>query len=462
MSFDDLTTYYQANETVVTGLALLTLVGLMLLTANRMRKMSAHRATLLVANLLTVVAAGLATAVSASGMWKFFTDILGDSPLRYAFFWFIEVALFASALLARARLLRDPANASTGVDGIAVWVFAALTASLSATDADSVREVCLRLAAPLVAAWMWERALAAERNARTGTTNRRIHWTLTVERVFVWLHLAEAQGRDVTEVDRIRRRARLGRARLNLYLLQNKKNTSAWRLRRAHTKVVRRAMQAAEHTGLAAIPDAATEREAIQMYMATIYGIVDATSPQAVAHLNAWHTSPAPAVADDVDLSRDNAPAPAAVLAIPATMLPARVNGHDLPTSDAIGFELAADDPEAAQLAAERDRVPADATLQGRDDDPEAQADDDTTDDDEDEDDDETILADDANTSAVAAMRRFWDAEVSQGRVPTGAKLSRAASVPPATGLGRRMRRRWIKELPEQARRPLAQAGDHR
>ncbi|MFF0654724.1 hypothetical protein [Micromonospora tulbaghiae] len=148
MNFDDLTALYQANQNVITGLALLILVGLLLLTANRMRKMTAHRATLLVANLLTIVAAGLATAVSASGMWKFFTDILGDSPLRYAFFWFMEVALFASALLARARLLHDPANASTGVDGIAVWVFAALTASLSATDADSFREVCLRLAAP--------------------------------------------------------------------------------------------------------------------------------------------------------------------------------------------------------------------------------------------------------------------------------------------------------------------------
>ncbi|MEU0150642.1 hypothetical protein [Micromonospora fulviviridis] len=290
MNFDDLTALYQANQNVITGLALLVLVGLLLLTANRMRKMTAHRATLLVANLLTIVAAGLATAVSASGMWKFFTDILGDSPLRYAFFWFIEVALFASALLARARLLRDPANASTGVDGIAVWVFAALTASLSATDADSFREVCLRLAAPLVAAWMWERALAAERNARTGTSTRRIHLTLTVERVLVWLRLAEAKGRDVTEVDRVRRRARLGRARLHLYLLQNKKKTSAWRLRRAHTKVIRRAMQAAEHIGLADIPEAASEREAIQMYMATIYGIIDATTPEAVAHLNAWAT----------------------------------------------------------------------------------------------------------------------------------------------------------------------------
>jgi len=46
-------------------------------------------------------------------------------------------------------------------------------------------------------------------------------------------------------------------------------------------------------------------------------------------------------------------------------------------------------------------------------------------------------------------MRRFWDREVASGRVPTGAELSRAAGVPPNTGLGRRKRREWEAELPE-------------
>ncbi|MEU4593279.1 hypothetical protein [Micromonospora aurantiaca (nom. illeg.)] len=453
MNFDDLTALYLANRNVITGLALLVLVGLLLLTANRMRKMTAHRATLLVANLLTIVAAGLATAVSASGMWKFFTDILGDSPLRYAFFWFIEVALFASALLARARLLRDPANASTGVDGIAVWVFAALTASLSATDADSFREVCLRLAAPLVAAWMWERALAAERNARAGTSTRRIHLTLTLERVLVWLHLAEAQGRDVTEVDRVRRRARLGRARLHLYLLQNKKKTSAWRLRRAHTNVIRRAMQAAEHIGLADIPEATSEREAIQMYMATIYGIIDATTPEAVAYLNAWAT-PETAPAHEATRLIGHSPEAAPALTEPAQ----RVNGHTISATDAAGTDLggedtpeivvtakAADDPGPGASGSTPDgHQPDDEVLDDRDGD--AEDDDETQDD----------------LSAVAAMRRFWDTETSQGRIPTGAELSRAAGVPPATGLGRRKRRAWEAELPDHLRRPLAHTGDSR
>jgi hypothetical protein len=59
---------------------------------------------------------------------------------------------------------------------------------------------------------------------------------------------------------------------------------------------------------------------------------------------------------------------------------------------------------------------------------------------------------DEATSSAVAAMRKFWDIKTSQGHVPTGAELSRAAGVPPATGLGRRKRRKWAPELPESVK----------
>ncbi|SCE63742.1 hypothetical protein GA0070216_10130 [Micromonospora matsumotoense] len=458
MNLNDLTALYQDNQTLVTSLAALSAVGMLLLIANRMRKMAAHRATLLMANILTVIAAALATAVSSSGMWKVFTDILGESPLRYAFFWFIEIALFASALLARARLLREPEKGSTGVDGAAVWVFALLTASLSALDADSFSEVCLRLAAPLVAAWMWERALAAERSARLGRTATRINWTITLERVFVWLRLAEAQGRDVTEVDRARRRARLGRARLNLHLLQSKKKASAWRLRRAHNKVIRQAMQAAEHTGLADFPGAADEREAIQMYMATLYGFVTATTPEAVAHLNAWRstdTSEPHAVADALYAMTPTIPV--------AEVVSQSVNGHDLASNSSAGAEGRVERSQEQEIApqdgdddASADRVnPVGA---GRPQRPVWQPESPPiTEDLLDEDDDTDSESD---LSAVDAMRRFWDTEVGKGRIPTGAELSRAARVPPATGLGRRKRREWESELPDELRRPFAHAGD--
>lgn len=479
MNIDDLSTFYHANETLLTTLAILAGLGLLLAIARRTRRMKEHRLTLLLANFLTISAAALATMVSASGMWKFFTDVLGPSPLRIVFFAYIEVALFASALLARAQLLREPEKGSTGVDGVAVWVLAGLTASLSALDADSFREVCLRLVAPLVAAWMWERALAAERSVRLGRTATGIHWAVTLERIFVWLRLAEAQGRDVSEVDRARRRARLGRARLNLYLLQNKKKTAAWRLRHAHTKVIRQAMQAAEHIGLADFPEAANERDAIQMYMATLYGFVDATSPDAVAHLNAWQPgavirrSDGGALAathngagDGADPDRFAAPPGSTIpLTDPA---PHRSNGHGIDDKTSKPCTLAApsngggpgesrsgphergldhpehdgsplDEPLHQHGQAASPREAPSSTRYG-----ESPTDDDA---------DRVVgIQEGADTSAVAAMRRFWDSETAKGRIPTGAELSRAAGVPPSTGLGRRKRREWAADLPEQVK----------
>jgi len=488
MTFDNLSTFYNTNQPLLVSLGALAAVGLLLLVANRLRAMKEHRATLLVANLLTIIAAGLATMVSASGMWKFFTDILGATPLRIALFAFIEIALFASALLARSRLLREPDKGTTGVDGVAVWVLAGLTATLSALDSDSFREVCLRLVAPLVAAWMWERALAAERNVRLGKISRRINWAITPERILVWLRLAEASDRDVTEVDRARRRAKLGRTRLHLHLLQSKKSY-AWRVRRAHRAVIRQAMAAAEHIGLADIPDAANERQAMQMYMATLYGFVDATSPQAVAHLNAWRYETEPRHATDEavrsaaidhridgDVAATNPYSTNGVKVLTSTLTgpaaredtddttaragrPEHLNCHQVGIVTAgteVTMPQAGNDPEpmghrhSAELAALGQQLDLDDKT------PQAQelpaTDRVRTDELDDEDDDDLTGADrpddEADRTAVAAMRRYWDSETAVGRIPTGAQLSRAAGVPPSTGLGRRKRREWEAELP--------------
>lgn len=476
MNIDDLRPLYYANETLLTTLAILAGLGLLLAIARRTRRMKEHRLTLLLANILTIAAASLATMVSASGMWKFFTDVLGPSPLRVVFFAYIEIALFASALLARARLLREPEKGSTGVDGVAVWVLAGLTASLSALDADSFREVCLRLVAPLVAAWMWERALAAERSVRLGRTATGIHWAVTLERIFVWLRLAEAQGRDVSEVDRARRRARLGRARLNLHLLQNKEKAAAWRLRRAYNKVVRQAMQAAEHIGLADFPEAANERDAIQMYMATLYGFVGATSPDAVAHLNAWRPGAAIRRSDGAALAATHNDAgdianPERFAATPGSTIPLtdpaphRSNDHGLDDKTSEPSTLAASSnggpgesrsgPRERGLDhPEHDSFPLDKPLHQhgqaaspREAPSSTRYGETPTDDDSDR---VVGIHEDPDTSAVAVMRRFWNSETAKGRIPTGAELSRAAGVPPSTGLGRRKRREWAADLPEQ------------
>ena len=490
MTFDDINALYTANQALIASLGALAGVAVLLVAANRLRAMKEHRATLLVANILTIIAAALATAVSASGMWKFFTDILGETPLRIVFFAFIEIALFASALLARSRLLRDPEKGTTGIDGIAVWVLAGLTATLSALDSDSFREVCLRLVAPLVAAWMWERALAAERNVRLGKAARRINWAITPERIFVWLRLAEASDRDVSQVDRARRRAKLGRARLHLHLLQSRK-TFTWRVRRAHRNVVRQAMQAAEHVGLADFPDAANEREAMQMYMATVYGFVDATSPQAVAHLNAWQAASQPQhiaartqatrrattglngtnhAEDDTTAATANGVNGTKVLAglldgqaalddISHTathqLQGGQANGRRALAGTAVPEFITAEEPDAS---ARRHGPDVDAFSHDLDLDglgfqaaapPATQVDGTDELEPEDELESDDRADDEADLTAVAAMRRFWDREVASGRVPTGAELSRAAGVPPNTGLGRRKRREWEAELPE-------------
>ncbi|HEY9524857.1 MAG TPA: hypothetical protein VIR33_16590, partial [Thermopolyspora sp.] len=142
-------------------------------------------------DILTIVAASIATGVSAQGMWRFSGDVLGfDGPLRLLLFAFIEVAVITSAVRAR-RNMRE--NYSAGIDGIAVWALTSLSAVLSSMDARSPAEALFRLAAPLVAAWLWERGMAIERHRITGRS--RIHWRLTPERMLVRLGLAEVSDR---------------------------------------------------------------------------------------------------------------------------------------------------------------------------------------------------------------------------------------------------------------------------
>jgi hypothetical protein len=157
------------------------------------------------ADLLTYLAAGLATAVAAQGMWRFFGDVLQLPPaLRLLMFGFIELAVVTSAVRAR-RAVRE--RGEGGVDAVAVWVLTSLSAVLSATDARSLAETVFRLAAPLVAAWLWERGMAVERRRRGD--GRRIHWRVTPERIAVRCRLADPVDRAVPEIDAQRQLARV-------------------------------------------------------------------------------------------------------------------------------------------------------------------------------------------------------------------------------------------------------------
>jgi hypothetical protein len=275
-----------------------------------------------VENALTLAAAGVATGVAAVGMWRFFGDVLHiDSvALRGALFAFLEIALFVSAIRARRNLLDDleristsramaeqtltnaadePARrvaqlelgrvaaqrASTGLDGVAVWALAALSGTFAALDARSFAESVFRLAAPLVAAWLWERGLAAHRRQHRGRSS--INWKLTPERVLVKLGLAEPTGRAVGEIDVARRKARLARSAYRLHTLTGA-GAPRWRISLEAWRLRRQVEQATEHIGLASDP---AVRADVRVHLATLYQAVAGTAPAAVGDLSPWSTA---------------------------------------------------------------------------------------------------------------------------------------------------------------------------
>jgi hypothetical protein len=194
---------------------------------------------------LTVVAAVIATGVSATGMWKFAGDVLHLWwPLRIVLFAFIEIAIITSAVRAK-RSMRE--NFKAGVDGIAVWVLACLTAVLSSLDAASFGEAVFRLSAPLVTAWLWERGMRLERHRLRGTSS--IHWRVTPERIFVRLGLAEASDRTAGEVDTQRRLTRVALAAKRAKVLRDN-GAPQRKVRSALAKLDKVMDEALAHTGL--------------------------------------------------------------------------------------------------------------------------------------------------------------------------------------------------------------------
>jgi hypothetical protein len=235
--------------------------------------------------LLTLAVAGLATAMSASGMWKVAGESLGMSgPLRAGVFAFLEATVLVSAIRAR-RSLRE--HGTVGVDGAAVWVVAGLSGVLSALDSDDLVEVLLRLAAPLLAAWLWERGLAADRRQAQARRRREgVVWRITRERVLVWLRLAEPTERGIGEVDRARRVARLVRAAWRYHTLRDTKaKARAWRVRWSAVRLRRHALTAGQHLGLGS-DDAV--RDLVRGHLAALYQVQAGTAPAALTDLSPW------------------------------------------------------------------------------------------------------------------------------------------------------------------------------
>jgi hypothetical protein len=264
---------------------------------------------------LTVAAAGVATGVAGTGMWKFFGSVLhvDNTYLRAGLFAFLEIALLVSAIRARANLLddirriaderataeaafaaavtdRQRAQAasrrakaaadrpSTGLDGIAVWVLAASSGVLSALDAATFAETAFRLTAPLVAAWLWERGLAAHR--RRHRRGGRIAWRVTPERVLVRWGFADPTGRAVSEVASQREIARLAK------LIARYHETPDGRSRRRAARRARRGMERADER-FDLTNDAVLARR-LDDTLAALYGVLPGTSPAVLAGTGLW------------------------------------------------------------------------------------------------------------------------------------------------------------------------------
>jgi hypothetical protein len=130
------------------------------------------------------------TALAAQGMVMVGRDALGlQLAFAVALAAFLELALISSALLARSAAM---AGRPAGADAAAVWVFSAVSGVFSAAheligpldpatgqrgwqhDSLSLLAAGVRIAAPLVAAWLWERVLVSARRAAASRSAAQI------------------------------------------------------------------------------------------------------------------------------------------------------------------------------------------------------------------------------------------------------------------------------------------------
>jgi len=229
---------YVAAHPAVAGVAITAVFAAALLARRLLRGRQAE-------DVLTLVAAVMAQAVVMNGMWRFAGNVLHFSGAeRYSLFAFLEICVVACAFRARRNMKKFN---KAGTEGTAVWVLSALSGTFAALDARSFVEALFRLATPLVAAWMWHRAISLERRERTG---RATHWRMTAERVLVWLGLAEPAARETGDVAAHRRVARLARAAKQV----RRARAGSWRRRLALWRLERRLEAAVEHADLATDP----------------------------------------------------------------------------------------------------------------------------------------------------------------------------------------------------------------
>ena len=226
---------------------------------------------------LVLAACTAAMTTSGWGMWTFFHD-LGKLPwpMVTAMFLLFDLAAVACAWLGRINRLQ---YGRMGVEGALVWVFAAASGLMSASDAGG-REAWIRFLAPMVAAVMFELLIRGERR---DIAPREGAMAIVRRRVLARFGLLDDVDQDDEQAARSRTAARL--ATLAYRVHQTQPDTRS--RRRAVARYHRRLRVASERMGFATN---ATMVGDVRLHLDALYRSVSGTSADAVTDIGVWHT----------------------------------------------------------------------------------------------------------------------------------------------------------------------------
>jgi hypothetical protein len=236
---------------------------------------------------LVVFAAGVAMFASGWGMWHFF----GDLPsLNHWFLILPMFLLFDSAAVAcawNARINRL-SYGRMGTEGWLVWVFAATSGLMSASDTTG-RAAAVRFAAPMVAAILFELLIRGERR---DLTNHDGPLARIKRRTLARFGLLDDVDQDDEQAARARMAAKLATLAHRVHQLDEGTRARRKAVRRYH----RQLQTASVRMGFAT--DAAMIEE-VRRTLDALYRSVSGTGPDSVADLNVWRSvEPSSAPAD--------------------------------------------------------------------------------------------------------------------------------------------------------------------
>ncbi|WP_329177101.1 hypothetical protein [Streptomyces sp. NBC_01477] len=147
------------------------------------------------------------TAYSADTSWRFTADYLdmAGTAERAAMFGAAELALFATALMARQNL--NGPNAAPGVPGVLVWAITSVQVIPAYAESGPVGGTVRAFVGPVMAAMLWHLAMGIELRHRTSDASTRGFGALLTrelrERLLSRLGIAE-RHRDAAQITRDR------------------------------------------------------------------------------------------------------------------------------------------------------------------------------------------------------------------------------------------------------------------